>query len=64
VVALALWLLCGCKHPAPEEALRRNIAQMQEAVSERDAGALSDGIAPDFIGPNGMGRDDDDDDGS
>jgi len=58
VVVLALLLLCGCKHPAPEEALRRNIAEMQEAVSDRDAGALSDGIAPDFIGPNGMGRED------
>jgi len=58
VVLLALLVLCGCKRAAPEEALRRNIAQMQEAVSERDAGALSDGIAPDFIGPNGMGRED------
>src|SRR5690349_21735562 len=55
VVAMAL-LLASCSRTPPEEALRRTIAQMQTAIEERDAGTLADGIAQDFIGPDGMDR--------
>ena len=48
--------LAGCKRDAPEQALRRDIATMQSAIESRDAGALADGLAEDFIGPGGMDR--------
>ncbi|HVJ73062.1 MAG TPA: nuclear transport factor 2 family protein, partial [Casimicrobiaceae bacterium] len=51
-----LLVLSACSHPAPEEALRKEVGAMRTAVEERDAGALSDGIADDFIGPEGMDR--------
>ena len=55
VVAMVL-VLAGCKGTPPEESLRRTIAQMQAAVEKRDAATLADGIAQDFIGPDGMDR--------
>ena len=53
-----LLALSACSRPAPEQALRETVAQMQEAVEARDAGALHDQLADDFIGPEGMDRDD------
>ena len=55
VVALAL-LLAGCARTPPEESLRRSIDRMHDAIEARDAVALADGMAPDFIGPDGMDR--------
>jgi hypothetical protein len=54
-VAMVL-LLASCSRTPPEEALRRTIGQMQTAIEQRDAGTLADGIAQDFIGPDGMDR--------
>ena len=51
-----LLVLAACAHPAPEEALRKEVDAMRTAVEARDAGELSDGIAKDFIGPEGMDR--------
>lgn len=51
-----LLVLAACSHPAPEEALRKEVDAMRTAVEARDAGELSDGIAKDFIGPEGMDR--------
>ena len=54
---LALVLaLAGCSRAPPEESLRRTIAEMQTAIEKRDAVTLADGLAQDFIGPNGMDR--------
>lgn len=52
-----LALLAACSRPAPEEALRATIAEMQAAVEARDASALQDRLAEDFIGPESMDRD-------
>jgi ketosteroid isomerase-like protein len=60
-VALVLGLvlvpqLAGCSRTPPEESLRRTIGQMQAAIEQRDAVTLADGLAQDFIGPDGMDR--------
>ena len=57
---LALWLLVslsGCRHTAPEQALRDTIAGMEAAAEKGDADALFDPIATDFAGSEGMDRD-------
>jgi hypothetical protein len=50
--------LAACSRPAPEQALRDTIMQMQSALETRDAGALDEHVAEDFIGPDGMDRKD------
>ena len=54
---IVLALVMGCARPAPEEALRNAVAGVQQSIEERDAGALRRYLAADFIGPNGMDRD-------
>jgi hypothetical protein len=57
VAAFACLLaLAACSRPAPEQALRETLAAMQSAIEARDAEALDDRIAEDFIGPEGMDR--------
>ena len=51
-----LLVLAACSHPAPEEALRKEVDAMRTAVEARDVGEIADGIAEDFIGPEGMDR--------
>lgn len=48
--------LASCSRPVPEQALRDAITQMQSAVEARDAAALDEHVADDFIGPEGMDR--------
>jgi hypothetical protein len=55
-LAVVLLLLAACTRTPPEEALRRSIDALRVAVETRDVAALSDGIAHDFIGPDGMDR--------
>ncbi|MEZ0470138.1 nuclear transport factor 2 family protein [Luteimonas sp. C3_2_a3] len=61
--ALAGWLCAaavlgpaGCARPPPEQALREAVYDMEEAIESRDAGALQQWLADDFIGPEGMDR--------
>ena len=54
---IVLALVMGCARPAPEEALRNAVAGVQQSIEERDAGALRRYLSGDFIGPNGMDRD-------
>ena len=56
VLAPVFFMLAACSGTAPEEALRRDVDAMRAAVEARDAGAVSDGLAEDFIGPQGMDR--------
>jgi len=56
-LAMAALLLAACSRTSPEQALRRDIDALQAAVETRDVAAVSDGIAQDFIGPDGMDRD-------
>jgi hypothetical protein len=58
MVWACLLALSACSRPAPEQALRDTIAQMQSAIEARDASALDEHIAKDFIGPEGMDRKD------
>lgn len=50
-------LLVGCSRPDPEQALRDAVGQLHDAIGQRDASALDDWLADDFIGPDGMDRD-------
>lgn len=56
-LAWALAIAAGCSRTAPEEALRATLAEVQEGIEARDAGALRRHLADDFIGPGGMDRD-------
>lgn len=53
-LAIALVLSAGCARTPPEEALRARVAALEQAIDARDAGALRDFLAGDFIGPGGM----------
>jgi ketosteroid isomerase-like protein len=53
---LCVLVLAGCQRPGPEEALRRDVAAFQSSIEARDAGRLADGLADDFIGPEGLDR--------
>lgn len=63
VMKLSCWtlatvlLLGACARSTPEERLRGAIAGMQDAIEQRDASAIGEVIADDFIGPEGMDRD-------
>lgn len=54
VVAFAL--IAGCSRTSPEQAIRHQIDAMQDAVDARDAGAVDDLLADDFIGNDGLDR--------
>jgi hypothetical protein len=55
---LLLAAMVACHRTPPEEALRNTISEMQAAIAAREAGTLLEHVAEDFIGPEGMGRDD------
>lgn len=55
---LVLWsLLLGCSRTPPEQQLRESLGQLQAALERRDASAMSDWLADDFVGLDGMDRD-------
>lgn len=54
--ALFALLAAGCRHEAPEQALRNTISAMAEAAEKHDTDALFDPIAEDFVGSEGMDR--------
>ena len=53
----ALLALDGCTRTPPEQALRNTIDQLQAAIEQRDAQALQQHLAGDFIGPDGLDHD-------
>ncbi len=60
-IGFACWifllLLCGaCARSTPEQALRKQIAHLQDALQARDAGRVEDVLSPDFGGPQGLDR--------
>ena len=57
LLALVLLALKACSAPATEDALRETIAGMQAAAEQRDAAALAGSLSEDFVGPEGMDRD-------
>ena len=54
---LGTLLLGACTGTPPEQRLREAMASMQAAIEQRDAAALADHLADDFVGPDGMDRD-------
>lgn len=56
-VVMAWLLIAGCAKPPPEQALRESVQRLRDAVEQRDASAVEDDLADDFIGPRGMDRD-------
>jgi len=46
----------GCAKGDPERALRESVTALQVAVDARDAGAIEDLLAGDFVGPEGLDR--------
>jgi hypothetical protein len=53
----AMALVAGCSKEPPEAALRATIAGMQAAAESRDADALVESVSEEFVGPDGMDRD-------
>ncbi|MBP6626098.1 MAG: hypothetical protein KA187_01645, partial [Arenimonas sp.] len=49
--------LAGCSAPPPETALRDTIVRMQAAGEARDASRLVESVSEEFVGPDGMDRD-------
>jgi hypothetical protein len=52
----ACLLVCACSRASPEQAVLDRIGAMQEAVDARDAGAIDDLIADDFVGNEGLDK--------
>ncbi|WP_159015812.1 nuclear transport factor 2 family protein [Cognatiluteimonas profundi] len=49
-------LLANCARTPPEQSLRQAVAALQSSVEARQAGAIRELLADDFIGPDGMDR--------
>lgn len=50
-------LAAGCAKEPPEAALRATIAGMQAAAEARGADTLAEAVSEEFVGPEGMDRD-------
>lgn len=48
--------MTGCAKPAPEQALRDRIEKLQAAAMQKDAGAFFEHFADDFVGSDGLDR--------
>lgn len=46
----------ACARAAPEEALRTQMGALQQSIEKRDAAAIGDTLAEDFIGNDGLDR--------
>ncbi|MEO6365669.1 MAG: DUF4440 domain-containing protein [Luteimonas sp.] len=56
VALCLLWVGAGCSRSDTEQALRASVAGLQAAVAARDATAIEDVLAEDFVGPDGLDR--------
>lgn len=50
------FFLVACARPSAEQRLRDEIARVEAAIQQREAADLTDTIAPDFGGPEGLDR--------
>lgn len=57
IIVLA-FLLANCDRTPPEQALRNRIDALQQAIESREGADVRDALAEDFIGPDGLDRDD------
>ena len=51
-----LLVVSACSRSDPEQAVRAQVEALQQAIDARDAGAVEDLLAEDFIGNEGMHR--------
>ena len=51
-----LLIVSACSRSDPEQAVRAQVDALQQAIDARDAGAVEDLLAEDFIGNEGMDR--------
>ena len=51
-----LLIVSACSRSDPEQAVRAQLEALQQAIDARDAGAVEDLLAEDFIGNEGMDR--------
>lgn len=51
-----LLIVSACSRSDPEQAVRAQVEALQQAIDARDAGAVEDLLAEDFIGNEGMDR--------
>jgi len=51
-----LLVVSACSRSDPEQAVRAQVEALQQAIDARDAGAVEDLLAEDFIGNEGMDR--------
>ena len=56
-VLLTGLLLAGCTSEPGEAELRDAVGGLRTAIEQRDASAVEDALAEDFIGPDGLDRD-------
>ena len=54
LVCLLMTAVSGCSRTPPEQAVRQQLVALQSAIDARDAGAVHDLLADDFIGNGGM----------
>ncbi len=56
-IGALLLAVAGCARTPPEHALRNAIGELQATIEQRDAQALQQHLASDFIGTDGLDRD-------
>jgi hypothetical protein len=56
LLVLLCLALTACSKPAPEQALRDSIQQLEQAAVKKDASAFFEYFADDFVGSDGLDR--------
>lgn len=56
LACLLIGVMAACSRTPPEQAVRQQLEALQSAIDARDAGAVHDLLANDFIGNGGMDR--------
>ncbi|MGV8944311.1 nuclear transport factor 2 family protein [Thermomonas sp.] len=56
LACLLIMVLAACSRTLPEQAVRDQLEGLQQAIDARDAGAVHDLLAADFVGNGGMDR--------
>lgn len=55
-LVLVLMALAACSPTPPEQRLRESMAGLQASLEARDAAGISEWLAEDFVGPDGLDR--------
>lgn len=56
VVVLFVLSMAACSRTPPEQRLREQLTQMQQAVEQRRPGEVMESVADDFVGSHGLDR--------